>query len=86
MKANHGFQEIRPLGAYLIAGGQVLAGCPLAPDNKTAFTVRLPHSITDSAGSGVSEDALHLAAESEEEMAKWMGSVESCSLHLEQVR
>ena len=73
-------------------------GCPFAPDNRTAFTVRLPSSAAHAhAGDeGVVEaegeqpedggGGLFLAAESEEQLARWIGATEKCVLNQDKVR
>ena len=70
-------------------------GCPFAPDNRTAFTVRLPSSAAHAGDEGVVEaegeqpeggDGLFLAAESEEQLARWIGATEKCVLNQDKVR
>ena len=84
------------MGAFLISGGQVSVGCPFAPDNKTAFTVRLCSHAAAAAGAdeGVVEaegeqegggGGLYLAAESEEQLARWIGATEKCVLNQDKV-
>lgn len=82
-------QEVRPLGAFLISGGQVSVGCSFAPDNRTAFTVRLPSQGGDEGvveAEGEQEGGgLYLAAESEEQLARWIGATEKCVLNQDKV-
>ena len=83
-------QEIRPLGAFLISGGQVSVGCPFAPDNRTAFTVRLPshggdEGVVEAEGEQEGGGCLYLAAESEEQLTRWISATEKCVLNQDKV-
>ena len=83
------------MGAFLISGGQVSVGCPFAPDNKTAFTVRLcshaaaaggaDEGVVEAEGEQEGGGGLYLAAESEEQLARWISATEKCVLNQDKV-